>query len=312
MKIGFIGLGNMGSGMAGNILKAGYPLTVNDLKEDLVKPLVDKGAFYADSPKAVAQASDIVFTSLPGPQEVEAVALGKNGIIEGLQPGMVYIDLSSSSPTLARRIYDRFKEKGASVMDVPVSGGVTGAKSGKLTMMVGGDEDVFQKCLPVLKSFGDKITYTGKVGCGSICKLMHNCIGYGLQTIVAECLTLGVKAGVEPMALWRVLRDGGTGQGVMFHRVMPDVVLRGHFDPPHFALRLAFKDVALATSMGREFEVPMAMANLTLQEMMAALNRGWGDRDSRVSMLLQEERAGNIEVRIPEAQLDEEMNKNKI
>jgi 3-hydroxyisobutyrate dehydrogenase len=296
--------------MAMNILKAGHALTVYDIKKELIKPLKHAGASQADSPKKIAQVSDIVFTSLPGPVEVEAVALGENGIIEGIRQGMVYIDLSSSSPTLARRIYASFKEKGASVMDVPVSGGVTGAKSGKLSMMVGGDEDVFKKCLPVLKSFGDKITYTGEIGSGSICKLMHNCIGYGLQTIVAECLTLGVKAGVDPMALWRVLRDGGTGQGVMFHRVMPDIVLRGHFDPPHFALRLAFKDVNLATSLGREFEVPMPMANLTLQEMMSALNRGWGNRDSRVTMLLQEERAGNIEVRIPEDQLNEELAKS--
>jgi len=192
-------------------------------------------------------------------------------------------------------------------MDVPVSGGPSGAKTGKLTMMVGGDEDVFQNCLPVLKVLGDKITYTGKIGCGSICKLMHNCIGYGMQTIVAECLTLGVKAGVEPMALWRVLRNGGPGQGVLFSKIMPDIIFKGKFDPPHFALRLAFKDVNLATSLGREFEVPMPMANLTLQEMMSALNRGWGDRDSRVTVLLQEERAGNIEVRIPETQLNEEI-----
>ena len=149
-------------------------------------------------------------------------------------------------------------------------------------------------------------------GCGSICKLMHNCIGYGLQAITAECMTLGVKAGVEPMSLWRVLRDGGTGQGVMFHRVLPDIVFRGHFDPPHFALRLAFKDVSLATSLGRELDVPMALANLTLQEMMTAMNRGWGDKDSRIAMVLQEERAGGIELRIPAAQLDdEEAKRNK-
>lgn len=311
MNIGFIGLGNMGNGMANNILKAGYHLTVFDVRSEIIKPFVDAGAVQANSPKAVAQASDIVFTSLPGPKEVEAVALGEKGLVEGLHPGMVYIDLTSSSPTTARRIYDIFKEKGVAVMDSPVSGGVPGAKSGKLSMMVGGDEDIFQKCLPVLKSFGDKITYTGKIGCGSICKLMHNCIGYGIQTITAECLTLGVKAGVEPMALWRVLRDGGTGQGVMFNRVMPDIVLRGKFDPPHFALRLAFKDVNLATTLGREFEVPMPMANLTLQEMMSALNRGWGDKDSRIPMLLQEERAGGIKVRIPDAELDEELNRIK-
>ena len=156
----------------------------------------------------------------------------------------------------------------------------------------------------MLETIGSNLNYTGEIGCGSICKLMHNCIGYGLQTIVAECMTLGVKAGVEPKALWHVLRDGGTGQGVMFHRVMPDIYLRGNFDPPRFALRLAFKDVALATSLGHEFGVPMAMGNLTLQEMMSAMNRGWGDRDSRVTMLLQEERAGGVEVRIPEDEIE--------
>jgi 3-hydroxyisobutyrate dehydrogenase len=206
------------------------------------------------------------------------VALGKDGLIEGIKKGAIYIDLSSNSPTVVRRIYDRFKEKGASVMDIPVSGGQAGAKSGRLTLMVGGDEDVFQKVLPLLKSFGDKITYTGGIGCGSICKLMHNCIGYGTQVIVAECMTLGIKAGVDPLALWKVLRDGGTGQGVMYHQVMPDIVLRGKFDPPHFALKLAFKDVNLATALGREYQVPMPAANLTLQEMMSALIKSPGLR----------------------------------
>jgi len=311
MKIGFIGLGNMGGGMANNLLKAGYELTVFDVRGEATKPFVEAGAKKVGSPKALAQVSDVILTSLPGPPEVEKVALGENGLIEGIRPGSVYIDLTSNSPTVVRRIYDRFKEKGAHVMDVPVSGGPAGAQTGKLTMMVGGDEKVFLQCKPVLSALGDKITYTGKIGCGSICKLMHNCIGYGLQAITAECMTLGVKAGVEPMSLWRVLRDGGTGQGVMFHRVLPDIVFRGHFDPPHFALRLAFKDVSLATSLGRELDVPMALANLTLQEMMSAMNRGWGDKDSRIAMVLQEERAGGIELRIPAAQLDEEESKRK-
>lgn len=311
MNIGFIGLGNMGGGIAANILKAGYSLIVYDVRNEMSQPLLAAGAKEADSPKAVARASDVILSSLPGPVEVEAVALGKDGLIEGIKKGAIYIDLSSNSPTVVRRIYDRFKEKGASVMDIPVSGGQAGAKSGRLTLMVGGDEDVFQKVLPLLKSFGDKITYTGGIGCGSICKLMHNCIGYGTQVIVAECMTLGIKAGVDPLALWKVLRDGGTGQGVMYHQVMPDIVLRGKFDPPHFALKLAFKDVNLATALGREYQVPMPAANLTLQEMMSALNRGWGDKDSRSPMMLQEERAGGVQIRVPDAKLDEELNKTK-
>lgn len=311
MKIGFIGLGIMGNGIAKNILKAKYPLTVFDLKEEAMKDLVDAGAKRADSPKAIAEASDIIFTSLPGPPEMEEVALGKKGLIEGIKKGAIYIDLTSNSTTLVRRVYDKFKEKGASVMDIPVSGGPAGAKSGKLLMMVGGDEDVFQKVLPLLKVMGDRITYTGSIGCGSICKVLHNCIGYATQTIVAECMTLGIKAGVDPIVLWKIQRDGGNGSGVLFHRLMPDVILRGKYDPPHFALKLAFKDVNLATTLGREYQVPMPMANLTLQEMMTALNRGWGDKDSRSPMMLQEERAGGILIRASEERIDEEINKTK-
>ena len=304
MNIGFIGLGSMGRGIAASILKAGYALTIYDLSREAARPLLEEGASLAHTPKALAEASEIVFTSLPGPQEVETVALGKDSIIDGIRSGGLYIDLSTSSPTLARHIYQVFKEKGAHMMDAPVSGGPTGARTGKLALMVGGDEEVFLKCKPVLDAIGDKVSYTGSIGTGSICKLMHNCIGYGLQTIAAECFTLGVKAGVEPKALWRAISDGHVGRAGFFHSTLPETYLRGRFEPPNFALRLAFKDVELATSLGREFQVPMIVANQTLQELMAAMIRGWGDKDSRVAMLLQEERAGGIEVRIPGAEVE--------
>jgi 3-hydroxyisobutyrate dehydrogenase-like beta-hydroxyacid dehydrogenase len=307
MNIGFIGLGIMGSGMTANILKAGYPLTVHDLRREAAKPLLDAGASWADTPKAVAEASDIVFTSLPGPQEVEAVALGETGIIEGIRPGGIYIDLTTSSPTLIRHIYDVFKEKGAHVMDAPVSGGPTGAQTGRLAVMASGDEEVFQQCQPVLDAIGDNVRYTGKIGSGSICKLMHNCVGPTLQAVVAECLTLGVKAGVEPKTLWWAFREGAIGQGAFFRRSLPNVYFRGKFDPPTFALKLMLKDAELATSLGREYNIPMPIANLALQELRSASNRGWGDKDMCITMLLQEERAGGIEVRIPEAELEEEI-----
>jgi 3-hydroxyisobutyrate dehydrogenase len=301
MNIGFIGVGTMGGWMATSLMKAGYRLTVYDLRPEVAKPLLDNGAFWAKCPKAVAEASDIVFSSLPGPEEVKAVAIGKDGIIEGIRPDGVYIDLSSSSPTLARQIYALFKEKRAHVMDAPVSGGPTGARTGKLAVMVGGDEEVYKRCKPVLEAIGDKVSYTGKIGCGSICKLMHNCIGYGLQAVTAECLTLGVKAGVEPKALWQAICGGSVGRAGLFHRTMPETYFQRRFDPPNFSLRLAFKDVSLATALGREFDVPMAVANLAFQELMSAMNRGWADKDSRIAMLLQEERAGGIEISIPDA-----------
>jgi 3-hydroxyisobutyrate dehydrogenase-like beta-hydroxyacid dehydrogenase len=298
MNIGFIGTGTMGMGMASNIIKAGYPLTVHNRHKESAKALIDAGALWESTPEALAAVNDIVFTCLPGPKEVELVALGKNGIIQGISSGGVYIDLTSNSPSLVRRIYDLFKKKDAHVLDAPVSGGPTMARTGKLSVMVGGDEDVFQQCKPVLDLIGDKVRYTGSIGSGSICKLMHNCLGYGFQTLIAECFTLGVKAGLDPKILWRALLDGGIGSGLFLKEILPDTYFRGHFDPPRFKLKLAFKDVSLATELGREFNVPMAGAEIAFQELMTAMNRGWGEKDSRVSMLLQEERAGNVEVRI--------------
>jgi 3-hydroxyisobutyrate dehydrogenase-like beta-hydroxyacid dehydrogenase len=309
MNIGFIGLGTMGSGMAGNILKAGHQLTVNDIRKETAKSLVDAGAIWADTPKSVAQASEVVLTSLPGPAEVEAAAMGKDGIIDGIRPGAVLIDLTSNSVATVRKIYDMFKEKGAHVIDAPVSGGPSGAKTGKLALMVGGDEEVFMKYKPILDILGNKVTYTGGIGNGSICKQMNNSVIYSLLTSVAECWTLGVKAGVSPKALWQVLRDGAVGSGLLFNITLPQTYLRGKFEPPNFALKLAFKDVGLGTALGREYSVPMTVANAAYQDMMVAMNRGWGNKDSRCIMLLQEERAGNIKVRIPEKELDEELGK---
>ena len=305
MKMGFIGLGNMGGKMAANIIRAGYRLAVHDLRPEAAEPLLNEGAYWADTPKVLAETSEIVFTSLPGPGEVQEVATGKDGIIEGIRPGSVFIDFSTNSPTVVRQLCDLFRKKGAHMMDAPVSGGPTGARTGKLAVMVGGDEEVFQRCKPVLDTIGDKVSHTGKIGCGCICKLMHNCIAYGMQTIIAECFTLGVKAGVEPKALWQAICGGAVGRAGLLHSTLPETYFRRRFDPPNFELRLAFKDVSLATSLAREFDVPMAMANLTLQEMLSAMNRGWGHRDSRVVMLLQEERAGGIEVSIPDAKSEQ-------
>jgi len=296
--IGFIGLGNMGSGMSMNISKAGYSMVVHDLNQDLATQLLENGARWAQSPKELAESCDVIFTSLPGPMEVEAVATGDEGLIEGIRKGSVWLDLSTSSPTLIRRLAGVFSEKGATVMDAPVSGGVRGARDGKLAVMVGGDEKIFQQLCPVLESFGDRVTYTGEIGAGSICKLMHNSIGYGMQMILSECLTLGVKAGVDPEKLVECIRNGSVGRGNLLNVTLPETYFKGIFDPPNFALRLARKDVSLALELGREYDVPMEAASHAYNELTAALNRGWGEKDSRISLLLQEERAGNVEVRI--------------
>ncbi len=296
--IGFIGLGNMGGGMSLNIQKAGYPLVVYDLREAAARPLLEGGARLANTPAEVSELSDITFTSLPGPKEVEAVAMGDAGVLEGIRPGSVYVDLSSSRPTLIREIEPVFRRKGAYVLDAPVSGGKTGAASGNLAVMVGGDREIYERIKPVLDSFGDKVFYAGEIGAGSICKLVHNMVGHSVRQAIAEGLTLGVKAGVEPEALWEGMRRGSLGRMRILHEGLVRTMFRGEFDPASFALELAHKDISLATELAREYNVPMPMATLAEQVAMQALNRGWKDRDSSVTVLLQEEQAG-VEVRAP-------------
>lgn len=303
MKVGFIGLGTMGSSMALNVLKGGHELVVHDINHEAVGLHLEAGAAWADTPQQVMDISEVVFTSLPGPPEVQAVALGENGLLHGVRPGKVYFDLSTNSPTLLRHIHDVFAKMGAHVLDAPVSGGPRGARSGRLAIWVGGDRAMYEQYKPVLDAIGDKPYYVGPIGAGAIAKLVHNCTGYILQTALAETFSMGIKAGVDPLVLWQAVRHGALGRRQTFDS-LTEHFLPGHFDPPDFALRLARKDVSLAVEVGREFDVPMRLANLTYAELTEALNRGWGQRDSRVAMLLQEERAG-IEVRVPPENIQE-------
>ena len=177
MKVGFIGLGTMGSSMALNVLKGGHELVVHDINRDAVGLHLEAGAAWADTPQQVMEVSDVVFTSLPGPPEVQAVALGESGLIHGVRPGKVYFDLSTNSPTLLRHIHAEFAKVGAHVLDAPVSGGPRGARSGRLAIWVGGDRAIYDQYKPVLDAIGDKPYYVGPIGAGSIAKLVHNCTG---------------------------------------------------------------------------------------------------------------------------------------
>jgi 3-hydroxyisobutyrate dehydrogenase-like beta-hydroxyacid dehydrogenase len=301
MKVGFIGLGTMGNGMASNLQKAGYELVVHDIRRAAAEKYLAAGAVWADTPKALAEQCEVIFTSLPGPPEVEEVALGPNGLLAGMKDGSAYFDLSTNSPTVVREINRRFAEKHVYMLDAPVSGGPRGAASGKLALWIGGDEQIFNRHKKVLDAIGDQARYIGPIGAGSVAKLVHNCAGYAVQCVMAEVFTMGVKAGVEPLALWEAVRQGAGGRRRTLDGLV-DQFLPNKYDPPAFALRLAHKDVTLATQLGREMKVPMHMANLALDELTAALNRGWENRDSRVAMLLQQERAG-VKIEVPEAEL---------
>ena len=310
MKIGFIGLGTMGRHMAANLQKAGHELIVHDVRREAAETHVKAGARWADSPRAVAEASEVVFTSLPEPKDVEAVALDeKTGLLSGLAAGKAFFDLSTNSPTVVRRLHAVFKARGVHMFDAPVSGGPRGAESGRLALWIGGDEEAFKKYKPVVDAIGDQAYYVGPIGAGSVAKLVHNCAGYVVQTALAEVFTMGVKAGVDPLTIWKAVRQGAGGRRRTFDG-LADQFLPGTFDPPSFALRLAHKDVSLAVALGRENKVPMRLANLTLEEMSEAMNRGWAERDSRVAMLLQEERAG-VEIKVPPAALKEVLDKDR-
>jgi 3-hydroxyisobutyrate dehydrogenase len=189
------------------------------------------------------------------------------------------------------------------LLDAPVSGGPQGAKSGKLALWVGGDRATFDRHLGVLRAIGDQPIYVGPIGAGSVAKLAHNCASFTVQTALAEIFTLGVKAGVEPLALFKALRQGATGRKRTFDR-LAEQFLPGKYDPPGFALRLAHKDLSLALELAREVGVPMQVAERAMAEFEEAMRRGWGERDSRVTMLLQEERAG-VAPRVPAEKLRE-------
>jgi 3-hydroxyisobutyrate dehydrogenase len=284
--------------MSLNIRKAGYEVVVHDLRPEAATRQLEAGCIWASTTAEVARQSQVLLTSLPGPREVEEVALGSDGVIENLAPGSVWFDLSTNSPTVVRRLESICSERDIELLDAPVSGGPSGARTGKLAIWVGGDETVFEQYKPFLRSIGDEVRYIGPIGCGCIAKLVHNCSGYIIQTGLAEMWTAGVKAGIDPIDLWAAVRQGSLGRRRTFDR-LADNFLIGKFDPPLFALRLAHKDVSLATELGRELNVPMRLANLVREEMTEALNRGWADRDSRVSTLLQEERAG-VNIKVPE------------
>lgn len=296
MQVGFIGLGKMGALMASSVQQAGHELIVNDIRREAAETHVAAGAVWADTPAAVAAKSEIVFSSLPGPPEVEAMVFGVGGLLQGIKEGGAFFDMSTNSPAMIQRIHAALAEKGAHTLDCPVSGGMRGAAARNLAIWVGGDEAVFGRYRAVIEAIGNQVRYIGPVGSASVAKLVHNCTSYAIYNVVAEIFTAGVKAGVDPQTLWQAVRDGGLGRANVFDRMARNF-FAGKYDPPAFALRLAHKDVALMTELGRQVGVPMRMADLTEAEMTEAMARGWGDRDSRVFMLLQTERA-NADVTI--------------
>jgi 3-hydroxyisobutyrate dehydrogenase-like beta-hydroxyacid dehydrogenase len=297
MKVGFIGLGTMGRGIAANMQKGGYDLVVHDLTRQAASQHLANGAVWATSPRAVAEACDVVFTSLPTPADVERVGFGEDGLTSGFRKGAAWFDLTTSAVDVVRNMHERLAPQGVEFLDAPVSGGPGGAASGKMAIWIGGDKATFDKHKPVLDACSDQARYIGEIGAGSIAKLVHNMASTAINAVMAEVLTMGVKAGLEPLPLWEAIRTGAGGRMRAFDNVSGRF-MTGQLDPPNFQLRLVHKDVLLALQLGRETSVPMRLCNLVSQDITEAMNRGWSGRDSQSFLLLQQERAGVPEFKV--------------
>jgi 3-hydroxyisobutyrate dehydrogenase-like beta-hydroxyacid dehydrogenase len=291
MKIGFIGVGNIGAPIAGQLLKAGHALSVFDLRREAAAGLLAAGAQWADSPAALASECEIVATCLPGPPEMERVALGPEGIAAHIRPGSLYIDHTTNAPALVRRVHALLAEKNVAMLDAPVSGGMEGAQTRDLLVMAGGDPAAFERARPLLDAIAKRVMYTGGIGTGSIAKIMHNSATFTLDLVMAECWTTAVKAGIDAATIVKVFNEAALGHQMNLKVRLPATYLRGDFDP-RFSLALARKDLGLALQLARETETPMRLAAICEAEMAEAMARGWGDRDASIFLTLQEERAG--------------------
>ena len=299
MKIGFIGLGHMGGHMARNVLASGdHEMRVFDLSSDAMNSLVDDGAIAATGPRDAAASADIVFTSLPGPSDVLEVALGEAGVLDALQSGSVYVDLSTVSPQTLQTVAEVGVARGVQVFDCPVSGGVGGAEAGTLCLMAGGDRATFDRIKPVLDLIGEpeKVLHCGDIGSGSVCKLVNNLVGLSTGVVLGEAFTMGLAADVDPGILYEVVM-GISGASAALAQ-WDEVVLAGNFEPG-FALALGAKDVRLATDLARSLGIPMEMANLADQKYTEALRAELGPEASAAVVKLQEQRTG-IEIRYAE------------
>jgi len=297
MKLGFIGVGNIGAPIAGQLLRAGYSLVVHDLRPEAAQSLLRAGAIWSNSTAALARECDVVATCLPGPEEMEQVCLGPNGLVGAIDTDGLYIDHTTNSPLLVRRVYDILAARGVAMLDAPVSGGMEGAQTRDLLVMAGGEPAVFERARPLLDALAKRVLYTGPIGTGSIAKIMHNSASFTLDLVMAECWTAGVKAGIDAATIVKVFNEAALGEMMSLKVRLPATWLRGNFEP-RFALALARKDLGLALELARATDTPMPIASICEQEMAEAVARGWADRDASIFLTLQEERA-KVQVRLP-------------
>lgn len=288
--IGFIGLGIMGRPMAHNLLKNGYKLVVLNRHRQVTDEFTAQGAQAADTPKAVAAQCDVVITMLPDSPQVEEVYTGVNGVLEGLHERQIAIDMSTISPVVAQNVAQQLVQRGVKMLDAPVSGGDKGAIAGTLSIMVGGDEATFERCMPIFQAMGKTIVRVGESGAGQIVKACNQIVVALTFEAVSEALVLGSKAGVDPSRILQVL-----GGGLAANRVME---LRGesmlaHNFAPGFRIRLHHKDLGIALAAARSYGVSLPNTALA-DQMLASLElRGRGDLDHSAMLTYLEDLANH-------------------
>ena len=279
MKIGFIGLGIMGKPMSKNLVKAGYSLVVRDNNRENEAELVSLGATVAGSAKEVAEQSDVIITMLPNSPQVKEVLLGEDSVIQGARPGTIVIDMSSIAPLASREIHDELAKKDIALLDAPVSGGEPKAVEGTLSVMVGGDKELFEKCFDIMKAMAGSVVHTGDIGAGNVTKLANQVIVALNIAAMAEALTLATKAGVNPDLVYQAIRGGLAGSTVLDAKA--PMVMERNFKPG-FRIDLHIKDLAnaLDTSHGVGAQLPLTAAVMEMMQALRADGLGTADHSA--------------------------------
>jgi 3-hydroxyisobutyrate dehydrogenase len=277
--------------MALQLLRAGFDLVVFDRDEVARSAFEGTAAVVASSLGELVGECEFICLCLPGPVEVEEVVLGQDGIESLIRPGTLLVDHTTNSPDVVQRVGERLRLRGAAMVDAPISGGVEGAADGTLTTLIGGETEDVERARVVLEAFSTAIVHVGGLGSGTVAKLMNNLAAFSLDQVIGECLTIGVKAGIDPDRLLDALQQAAIGKGGNLHVRLPDTYMKGDFEP-RFSLATAHKDIRLAVELADEVGVPVKIARMVLEEMGTALSMGLGGSDASIVMTLQEERAG--------------------
>jgi 2-hydroxy-3-oxopropionate reductase len=275
-RVGFVGLGIMGKPMATNLMDAGYKLTVHNRSPEKANELGEAGASVANSPKEVAENADIIITMLPGPPEVQEIVASEDGLVHNIRDGSLIVDMSTSSPILARELAWSAIERGVGMLDAPVSGGDVGAIEGTLSIMVGGEQADFHRAKPLFEAMGKTITHVGPVGAGQVTKAANQVVVALTIEAVCEALVLGSAGGVAPEKILDVLSGGLAGNKVM--EVKREKFLSHRFDPG-FRSELHHKDLGIALAAGREYGVVLPVTAIVDQMLLAMRKKGWGGED---------------------------------